>query len=166
MIEDHSRANAASIGAAPDSKYARMSRSKPVYNGAGKARDYLHHSLRSGTEVNNRCFRGVTCWRRQPSVGRRRLRQEEPRTLYQEHWRYRFAVSRSVQSSQFRRCLPLRLDFPHAAIDGCPAPERDRGYHRKIPQEQAGSHAGVTGPPVHVAESNMLPPPTWAGRLP
>src|SRR5437879_4867636 len=77
--------------------------------------------------------------------GRRRLRQEEPRTLYQEHRRYRPAIPRSVQKPLFRRCLPLRLDFPHAAGDGCPAPKRERGYNRKIPQEQAGSHAGMIG---------------------
>jgi hypothetical protein len=45
MIDDRSRANAAvSIGwPTPDSRYARMNRHKPLYNGARKARDYLNN---------------------------------------------------------------------------------------------------------------------------
>jgi cupin len=77
---------------------------------------------------------------------RRRLRQGEPRALHQEHGRHRSAVPGSVQSSLFCRCIAVRLDFPYAAGDGRPAPERQRSYHRKIPQEQARSHAGVIRP--------------------
>src|SRR5580692_6559427 len=77
--------------------------------------------------------------------GRHWLRQEEPRTLYQEHRRHRPAVPRGFQSSLLRGCLPVRLDRPYAAGHGCPAPERKRGYNRKIPEEQAGSHACVMG---------------------
>ena len=92
---------------------------------------------------------------------RRRLRQEEPRTLYQEHRRYRPAVPRSVQELLLRRCLSVRLDCPYAAGDGCPAPERERGHRRKIPQGQARSHAGIIGTGAASAEK-----PHGALRLP
>src|SRR5277367_4481120 len=77
--------------------------------------------------------------------GRHRLRQEEPWALYQEHGRHRVAGPRGLQKSLFRRCLPIRLDFSYAAGAGCPAPERQRGYHRQLPPEQAGNYAGLIG---------------------
>jgi Multicopper oxidase len=49
-----------------------------------------------------------------------------------------------------------------AAGDGCPAPERERSYDRKIPQGQAGNHAGMIGIGAAFAESNM--PPSDVGR--
>ena len=58
---------------------------------------------------------------------------------------YRLAGPRGLQKSLFRRCLPVRLDDPYAAGAGCPAPERQRGYHRQLPQEQAGNYAGLIG---------------------
>ena len=41
--------------------------------------------------------------------------------------------------------------------NGRAAPERERGYNRKIPQEQAGSHAGVIGKKWAILGSKMPP---------
>ena len=49
------------------------------------------------------------------------------------------------RSSLVPGCFSIRLDHPYAAGAGCPALERERGDDRKIPQEQAGNHAGVIG---------------------
>src|SRR6202035_5053653 len=48
--------------------------------------------------------------------------------------------------------------------DGGPAPERERGHDRKIPQGQAGSHAGLSDLWIPVALQKATGRPTFQLR--